>query len=78
MKDNCPLCLGELNSLYHTEDHTQSGHHYRCSICGHGWYIADLMGVVSASLSGKTPEQIKELILKRDKEKEDAGKSING
>ncbi|KKM04731.1 hypothetical protein LCGC14_1761310 [marine sediment metagenome] len=73
MKNNCPLCLGELESLYNTEDHEESGFHYRCTKCNHGWYIADLMGMCF-----KDKDKVKEIIKIQDKEKEDAGKSNNG
>ena len=65
-KIKCPLCDVGLDSLYHTEDHKQSGFHYRCPGCLHGWYIADLKGVVSSRLLGKTDEEIREIILKQD------------
>ncbi len=67
-KADCPLCEAELNSLYHTEDHKRSGFHYRCSWCNHGWYIADLQNITFMRLAGKSDEQIRSIILKKDKE----------
>ena len=67
MKDNCPLCDGELKSLRHTEDYVKTGFHYRCTKCNHGWYFGDLW-----SFDYKDPVKVRELILKKDKEKEDA------
>ena len=68
MVNNCPLCNGELESLYCTKDRVRrfaiSGFHYWCDPCNHGWYIADLMGMCF-----KDKDRVKELILKQDKEK---------
>lgn len=68
MKNNCPLCPAELVSLYHTKDQEESGFHYRCSGCGHGWYVADLQNITYMRLKGKTDEAIKDIILKEDGE----------
>ena len=65
-KDTCPLCEAELDSLYHTEDHKKSGFHYRCCGCNHGWFSADLKGVTSAKLRGKSDEEIRDIIKRQD------------
>ncbi len=62
MINKCPLCDEELNSLHHTGDKF----HCRCPGCEHGWYIADLKGVVSLRLRGKSDEEIRNIILKQD------------
>ena len=61
MVDNCPLCNGEMESLYHTEKHKETGFHYWCTACKHGWYIADLMGMCF-----KDPVKVRELIRRQD------------
>lgn len=71
-KPECPLCETVLDSLYHTQDHEESGYHSRCPSCGHGWYIADLQNITSMRLAGKSDEQIRSIILKKDKEVKDA------
>ena len=57
----CPLCEADLNSLYNSEDHKQSGFHYRCS-SGHGFRIAHLQQIVRMSLEGKSDEEIRNRI----------------
>ena len=61
MVDNCPLCNGELDDLFRTEDYEKTGFHKRCTKCDHGWYIADLMGMCF-----KDPVKVRELIRRQD------------
>ncbi len=68
MKDNCILCEAELKCLYHTQDHEESGFHYRCEN-GHGWYIADLQAITGMRLAGKSDEEIREVIKAEDESK---------
>ena len=62
----CPLCDAKLNSLFRTKDHEQSGFHYRCPKCGHGWYVADLQRMIMMRLRGRTDDYIRSIILKQD------------
>ncbi len=56
--------------MYHTDDHKNTGFHYRCSGCNHGWFIADLQGVTSARLRGKSKEEIRGIIERQDRAKQ--------
>ena len=63
----CPLCDHELDSLY-LKGQCQKGFHYWCSICKHGWYVADLKNFTGMCLKGKR-EEARQIILKQDGEK---------
>lgn len=75
--NNCPLCDKDMESLYKRELlEKQKGFHYWCYPCNHGWYIVDLINVVRNNLAyavskgkhGKSPDEIRAVILTKDKE----------
>ena len=55
---NCIYCEGKLESLYHTEEHGETGYHYMCRTCRRGFYIADLAGIVTLKLRGLSDKEI--------------------
>ncbi|KKM01341.1 hypothetical protein LCGC14_1795340 [marine sediment metagenome] len=70
----CPLCEADLDSLYNkremvgcSEGSRDSGYHYRCPWCHHGWYVADLQNMDYMRLEGYSDEEIKEILLKEDR-----------
>lgn len=72
----CPLCNGPIYSLYNTDARIRrENYHYWCDSCGHGWYISDLKNIATHNLeytasqgkSGKSPQEIRELILRQDR-----------
>ena len=73
-KSLCPLCDGELDSLWGNRLPEHKDYHDWCPTCKHGWYVMDLMRVTSELLAfhtskgkhGKSPEQIRAVILARD------------
>ena len=67
----CPLCEADLDSLWHPVDQMKSDFHYRCSGCHHGWYVADLQNIDYMRLNSKTDAEIRDIILKEDKEVKD-------
>ena len=76
--NQCPLCEGELESLW---GKGQDFHDW-CPSCKHGWYVTDLKNVAANNLAfavsngrhGKSPEQIREVILAQDNKKTEEGK----
>ena len=81
VKTRCPLCDESMGDLYAEHKNNdiqpyQEGYHYWCYQCDHGWYISDLKNIASQNLEymasrgrcGKSPEQIREIILAKDKE----------
>jgi len=73
-KSLCPLCECELDSLYTERLPEHKDFHDWCPSCKHGWYVSDLKNVAANNLAfavsngrhGKSPEQIREVILARD------------
>ena len=75
--NECPLCQGNLDNLYHkrkqigcSEGYRLPKVQYECTACKHGWSITTLQQVAYMGLAGKTFEEIRKLILEEDADKE--------
>ena len=82
----CPLCGGRAEWVVKDCPEEQKGFHHWCYDCKHGWYVADLQNIVGENLryvvsrgrTGKSPEQIKELIRNADKRRAMEEKDAEG
>ena len=75
---DCPLCDKPMRSLWGETTEKEKGFHHWCDNCEHGWYISDLMNIARQNLeytasqgkSGKSPQEIRRLILAKDKDEQ--------
>lgn len=72
-KIECPICDSPLTSLLE-EGRMREGHQYECDKCLRKYSITQIKQVITASLRGKSREEVRGIILRNeDKTQSDLG-----